>query len=249
MKKLIPFAAAVLMLMFAGSATLAQALKAKTDKAATIYVAPLQFYKYYGIKTQVLQTGEKFPGRDYSYTKTYEVGEKVKKINDVYDIVGEVPDADLEAINANLLARCKEFFGEDKVKVWPDDVKKGAGDYDQKAIDCEFYVILSRISWSGPVALKTFVFNEDDKEYKMMGDGETIKITIYEKTKAGKKGKKALSSNKGVFYQIDPLVYHYTGEDDQSKAAAEFISTKANKALADKVNELLDEFFAEIAGS
>lgn len=249
MKKLTQLVAAALMLMFAGSAGQAQEIKAKTDKAATIYVAPLQFYKYYGIKTQVLQTGEKFPGREYSYTKTYEVGEKVKNINDVYDIVGEIPDADIEAINANLLARCKEFFGEDKVKLWPEEVKNKSGNYDQKSIDCEFYVILSRVAWSSPVKLKTFVFNERDKDYKMLGDLETIKITLFEKTKTGKKGKKALSTKKGVFYQVDPVVYHYTGEDDQSKAAAEFISTKANKALSDKVNELLDEFFAGISGS
>ncbi len=245
MKNLARFLTLTLALAGICFAGMAQGLKDKTDKAATIYVAPLQFYKYYGIKTQVLQTGEKFAGRDYSYTKSYEVGEKVKNINDVYDIVGEVPDAVLEAVNANLMARCQEYFGADKIKAWPEEVKKGSGSYDQKAIDSDFYIILSRVAWSSPVKLKTFVFNEDDKDYKMMGDMENIKITIYEKTKAGKKGKKVFSTNKGVFFEVDPLVYHYTGDDDQSKAAAEFIATKGNKALEDKVNALLDEFFAE----
>ena len=245
MKKVAQFIALTMMLTSICYASLAQGLKDKTAKAATIYVAPLQFYKYYGIKTQVLQTGEKFAGRDYSYGNTYEVGEKVKNINDVYDIVGEVPDEVLEVVNAALLARCKEYFGADKIKAWPDDVKKGSGDYDQKAIDSDFYIILSRAAWTSPVKLKTFVFNEQDKDYKMLGDLENIKITIYEKVKAGKKGKKVLSENKGVFFKVDPVVYHYTGEDDEQKAATAFISTKANKALIDKVNILLDEFFAK----
>ena len=135
------------------------------------------------------------------------------------------------------------------MKLWPEEAKNKLSNYDQKSIDCDFYVILSRVAWTSPVKLKTFVFNEEDKDYKMMGDMEMIKITLYEKTKAGKKGKKALATKKGVFYQIDPLVYHYVDEDSQSNAAAEFISAKANKALTDKVNELLDEFFTGISGS
>lgn len=238
MKKITQFIVLTLMLTSISFAGLAQGLKGKTDKALTIYVAPLQHYKYYGIKRQVLQTGEKFPGRDYKSSGIYEVGEKVKVINDVYEIVGELPDAELEAINANLMTRCQEYFGADKIKIWPDGVKK-------KEIDCDFYIILSRAAWSSPVALKTFVFNERDKDHKMLGDMENIKITIFEKVKAGKKGKKVFSTNKGVFFKIDPVIYHYTGEDAELKAAMMFIETKANKALADKVNLLLDEFFAE----
>jgi len=218
-----------------------QSLSEKIASADVIYVAPLQFYKYYGLR----QTGGATVS--YSYKGEFAIGDEVG-ITDPsysYEIVGEVPADLLKAVSESLLNQLQEKWGADKVKAWPEDIKNKLGVYDEKEIDCKIYITMQRTLWKEPLSLIRLSSSNPDVSPAIKGKTDDIKLTIYEKVKAGKKGKKVVRISKSAFRD---LYVEFPDIDNCSDAAAEF-AEKANAQLQTVVNEMLAELLAEIEKS
>ena len=219
----------------------AQSLSEKIASADVIYVAPLQFYKYYGLKRG---GGGDVP---YSYKGEFTIGNRVGVTDPSisYEIVGEVPADLLKSVSDNILNQLQEKWGADKVKAWPEDVKNKLGLYDEKQIDCKLYITMQRTLWREPIGLVRLSSSNPDVAPAIKGRTDDIKLTIFEKAKAGKKGKKVVRITKDPFRD---LMIEFPDIDNYSNAAAEF-TEKGNAQLQTVIDEMLVEFFAEIEKS
>jgi len=222
-----------------------QSLKERIDKAEVIYVAPLQFHNYFALRLAGGGTVS------YSYTNEYNVGDMVSDATDpniAYEISNIFPQDKMDAINEQLLSRCKKEFGEDKVKLWPEELKtKMTGGWDQKKIEGDFYIILQRAAWTSPVRMKTFESSNPAVANRVVGGGDAITLTIFEKVKAGKKGKKMARIIKNSYSGMDPISVEYTG--DGYSDAAKKLSETAIENFSKVVNAAIDELFAEISSA
>jgi len=220
-----------------------QSLKERIDKAEVIYVAPLQFHNYFALELAGGGSGS------YSYTNEYNVGDMVSDGTDpnvAYEIANIFPQDKMDAINEQLLARCKKEFGEDKVKLWPKELKtKMTGGWDQKKIEGDFYIILQRAAWTSPVSIKTFESSNPAVASRVVGGGDAITLTIFEKVKAGKKGKKMARIIKNSYSGMDPKYVEYTG--DGYSEAAKKLSETAIENFSKVVNDAIDELIAKIS--
>lgn len=223
-----------------------QSLKERIDKAEVIYVAPLKFHTHYALK--LAGGGEKGA---YSYSSEYEVGDKLDDATNpaiAYEIVNIFPQDKMDAINEQFLARCKEQFGEDKVKLWPEEIRnKTMGTWDQKKIESDFYIILKRAAKQTPVKLTTFQGNTPSMANRIVGSSDAITLTIFEKVKAGKKGKKMVRVIKKSFSGMEPNFIEYTG--DEYSDAAKKLSEIAIDNFSNVINAAIDELIAEISSA
>jgi len=218
-----------------------QSLSEKIAAADVIYVAPLQFYKYYGLKRG---GGGDVP---YSYNGEFAIGDKVGVTDPsiYYQIVGEVPKDLLKTVSENMLSQLQEKWGADKVKTWPEDVKNKMGLYDEKDIDCKLYITMQRTLWKEPIGLVRLSSSNPDVHHAIKGRTDDIKLTIFEKVKSGKKGKKVVRITKSLFGNLH---VEFPDIDNYTDAAVEF-GEKANAQLQTVVDKMLAEFFAEIEKS
>ena len=217
----------------------AQTLSEKITKAEKIYVAPIQFYKYYAIKV-----GPNLWTKPYSFNGEFAPGDivSVTDPNISWEIVGEVPSQLLDDVYANFLKQLQDKWGADKVEAWPEDLMNKMGAFNEKDIDCSFYVMMERVAWQEPLRLTKLSSANPDVPSVIKGGTENITITIFEKVKAGKKGKKAVKVMKNPFYD---LAVEFAETKDNSAAGAAFCQ-KANDQLQSVIDEMLVEFFTEI---
>lgn len=217
----------------------AQTLAEKIAGESTIYVSPLNYYKYYGVKS-----GAGLGTVPYSYNGSFNIGDMVSVTdpNYSYELVGEVNEELISTINQQIISRFAEKWGENKFKPWPENMINQIGNYDQKNIESDIYIIIQRAAWQEPLRLISVSSSNPDVKSQIKGGTENIKITIYERLKAGKKGKKVASV---MINPFTDLVQEYSGEDQRSEAGAEFVQ-KANAELQNKIDELLDQLFSEI---
>lgn len=216
-----------------------QTLSEKISSAKSIYVAPLVYYNYYGLKG-----GAGLGTKPYSFTGEFVVGDVVSVTdpNISYKIVGEVPSDQLKKENDFVMAQLQEKWGADKVKTWPDDMKRAIGTLNQKDIDCDIYVIMTRAAWQSPLRLSLISSSNPDVKPVIKGGTENIKLTIYVKEKAGKKGKKVAKVMRSPY---GDLSVECTNPDNTDEAASEFAS-KANEQLHTVIEGLLTDFYSEI---
>lgn len=222
--------------VFAFYPSFAQTLSERIATAEVIYVAPLQYYNYYGLKL-----GPGLWTKPYKFDGDFSVGDIVSTIdpNISIEIVGKVPEETLTSVYDNLIKQLQDKWGADKVKPWPKEVvNKTMGTFDQKSIDCKIYVIMQRAAWQDPLMLTKV--SSDKPQIK--GGNENITLAIYEKTKVGKKGKKQAKVMKSAF---EGLNVEFDNVDDHKDAGAEF-SQLANENLQPTVDALIEDFLAEI---
>lgn len=214
----------------------AQSLSEKIRSEDEIYIAPLTHMDYYAMK---LGAGEATKGK-YDNTNEYQVGDVVDDASDpnvTFEIVGKFSNDALAELNKSLLDKLKEYFGSDKVKEWPKDMKKNMnGNWDQKKIDCKYYIIIKRLSINDPVLLQLF----DSSTPIVVGGSDMFTINLYEKVKAGKKGKAIVKISHKITKGVDGIPIG----DDYRAAASKFVEIQNGKfpALAAAT---LDEFLAE----
>ena len=222
----------------------AQALSENLKSADVIYVAPMTGFDYYAIKRGA---GQGIKGA-YSHDAKYVVGDYLDDATDPnvsYEVVGAFSKEMLAALNEQVLKQLKSIYGEDKVKPWPSEVKnKMTGLWDQKKIDCKYYIIFKRMTSNKPVAVTFFDASSVNPDSKPMvvGGSDMFTIKLYEKVKTGKKGKAIVKANHKIFKGVDPVLM----SADYKADAAKLISM-SNENFPKLVESTVSEFVAEIS--
>ena len=222
----------------------AQSLYEKLNGASVIYVAPLVDFDYYAL--QVFKTESKGL---YTHDKSYEIGDYVDHATDPdisFEIIGRLPDERLAEINELMIKQLRQNYGDDKVKDWPEELKnKRTGLWDQKNIDCEYYIIFQRIESLSPVLVEYVnAFSADpDIRPKIVGGSDMFAIILYEKVKPGKKGKAIVTVQSQIFEGVEPVII----KGDFKEAAFKVISM-TNENLSKLMETTLEEFITNIKG-
>lgn len=220
----------------------AQSLDEKLNKASVIYVAPLTDFDYYALQVRKGQSKG-----TYTHDASFEVGDYVDHISDPtisFEIVGWLSDERLAAINERMINQLQKEYGNDKVKSWPEGTKtKQTEFWDQKKIDCEYYIIFKRISSACPVLVEYIdAFSTDpDIKPKIAGGSDMFTINLYEKVKPGKKGKAIVETKCKIFEGVEPVVINSNLQE-----AASTVVAMANENFLKVVETALDEFLASI---
>ena len=234
-------------LMLIGTQTIivqAQTLDEKLNKANVIYVAPLVDFDYYAL--QIFKTTSR---GSYSHDTKYEIGDYVDHATDPeisFEIVGRLSEERLAEINELMINQLRKNYGDDKVKMWPDEMKNNrTGDWDQKNIDCEYYVVFKRIESTSPVLVNYVDAFSTDKDVKpkIAGGSDMFTINLYEKVKSGKKGKVIIEAKSEIFKGVEPVIIK-----NDFKEAANQVVYMTNENLSKVIETTLEDFFASIKG-
>lgn len=234
----------ILALFFASFSTLAQSLKDRAKAADKIYIEPIRGRNLVTISVASPPMGSFV---EYLSREKAKPGEKFKDDGAGANrlMVGEITTENQQWANDLILSRCKDYFGADKMQLWPEDQfrDKWNGGPNGKAVDSDFYIIVEcrdfRID-AAPYEAKS------QTTYKFMGALGPIKIKLFEKVKAGKKGKN-LATGKNSPLESD-LLEDIVIEDMEIKLHPELEKSVhvINDNFKNAITQALDEFFEAI---
>lgn len=219
-----------------------QSLAERLAGTESVYLEPIRGRNLIQISLGTLGDPEltmEYPSRDQ-----VKPGERYKNIREIM-VVGEIPPSDQQWANKLLKDRLSEYLGAEKLALWPQDqFRNRYGDPDQKNIDSDFYIIVYCRDFRIDRMINE---TEGSTTFSFMGTLGPIRISLYEKTKAGKKGKKIITAKGSPLdteeledVKIDQLGMELFPELEQS---AEIIKREFKVVFT----RLVDDFFEQIA--
>ncbi|MFC2080082.1 hypothetical protein ACFLRQ_01265 [Bacteroidota bacterium] len=256
----------------------AQELKQSIENASKIYVVPITGKYYYVTECVPNEPDESLPV--YVPDSEYEIGDTIRiEMSPYYanvKIFGIIPNEVIDNINKTILENCKQRFGDDKVMLWPEGQfmieKWGEMIYDEKGVDCDFYVMpdLTILSQFTNLENATGV-NQTPNLVALNYKGEsiscaiildctihTLKIGLFQKVKPGKPGKKIVSATRMyMFFKssvggrslVERIPIGYDNEEEMLKKIHEImpgICLKSTDLFEVNTKDFVDKFFDEI---
>ena len=233
----------------------AQGLKSRVMNAEKIYIEALKNTRYIAVKVGSYTVGS--GGNMYYPKTTYAVGDILVQGLEKVMIVGEFTDERLEQINNFIFKQCQDYFGADKIQWWPEDKfrKKYMGSenvLDQKSVDSDYYIIIDGVFETGRGDLiyidqSKNSINGYDLSLSVITGAFTFRVRLFERTKAGKKGKRVAKGNVKLFSNV--------GKKNKDRSInVDEITIESLAPLVEKIlaavdvsfSQMMEEFFSDV---
>ena len=222
----------------------AQGLKSRVTNAEKIYIEALKYTRYIAVKVgSYYPSGE---GNMYNSQVTYAIGDRIVQLLDELMIVGELSDERLEEINNFIFKQCQDYFGADKIQWWPEDKfrtkymgKENVSD--QKSVDSDYYIIIDGGEAPGGnlLIINRHLTSDNGYYLSLYPEEGTFRVRLFERTKAGKKGKRVAKGNVKLFSNVGKK------NKDRSVTVDE-ITIESTAPLVEKILAAVDDSFSQM---
>ncbi|HHP7241771.1 MAG TPA: hypothetical protein ACFCUD_08855 [Cyclobacteriaceae bacterium] len=222
----------------------AQSLMERLKKAETIYVESLPYADAFAV---VL--GPKTDKPRYNYWEEPSLEWEYEASGDNVKIVAQFDPQKLQKFNNKIMNKCKEVFGAEKVKPWPDEYKNSKGKMKPKGHDADFYIVLKRDDYNVPFLIEKKDDGKGGRDFFFNDRGEELNLTLYEVKKKGKKGDEVVEVTTSMFDALDGVKQNFTDKGDIKAGLYKDLINQFYGVMNKELDKMIEEFFNKIENS